>query len=368
MLKYNIKPDLPLLAVTIILIISGILILSSISASFSFEKFNNTYYYLKHQFLAGILPGIIIFFLAYLIPLEFFKKNIIFFLLVSLFLLGIVFLPKIGMSFGGATRWIKIGPLLFQPSEFLKIAFLIYLASWLANRTFPKKEWNQTLMAFLIIMAVLSIFLIKQPDIGTLGIIIGFSLIMYFLADSPLWHSILIILLVIVSLIILVKVEPYRANRILVFLNPDTDPMGIGYQTKQALISVGSGGISGLGLGMSRQKFGFLPQTMSDSIFAIFAEETGFVGSTILIILFLFFAWRGFKIARLSQDRFTKILAVGITSWLSIQAFINIGSMIGLMPLTGVPLPFISYGGSHLVTEFFGAGMLLHISKNTVKS
>lgn len=363
MVKYNRKPDLALLRVMIILIILGVLILTSISVSLSLERFGSTYYYLKRQFLVGILPGIILALLVYLIPLEFFKRNIIFFLLINLFLLGIVFLPKLGVSLGGATRWIKLGPVFIQPSEFLKITFLIYLASWLASRTSPQKGRNQTLIAFFIIIAVLSAFLIFQPDIGTLGIIITFSLIMYFLADTPVWHSILIILIGIIALVILVRVAPYRADRILVFLNPEVDPMGIGYQIKQALISVGSGGISGIGLGMSRQKFGFLPQTISDSVFAIFAEETGFIGSLILAIIFLIFAWRGFKIARKSEDRFQKILAAGITSWISIQAFINIGSMIGLLPLTGVPLPFISYGGSHLLTEFIGVGILLNISK-----
>ena len=365
MVKYNRKPDLALVAVTIVLIILGVLILTSISASLSFERFGNTYYYLKHQFLVGILPGILLGFLAFLIPLEFFKKNIIFFLLISLLLLGLVFIPKVGISLGGANRWIKLGSILIQPSEFLKITFLVYLASWLATRTHSQKEWKQTLIAFLIIIAILSTFLIFQPDIGTLGIVVGFSVIMYFLSDTPIWHTALIILLGIIALIILMKVAPYRADRIRVFFNPDADPMGVGYQVKQALITVGSGGVSGVGLGMSRQKFGFLPQTMSDSIFALFAEETGFIGSLILILFFLFFIWRGFKIVRASEDKFQKILAAGIVSWISLQAFINIGSMTGLLPLTGVPLPFISYGCSHLLTEFVGVGILLHISKNS---
>lgn len=366
MVKYHRKADFPLLGVTIILIILGVLILTSISAPLSFERFGNSYYYLKHQFLIGFLPGIILGFLAFLIPLGFFKRNVIFFLLLNLFLLGMVFLPKLGVSLGGASRWIKIGPIFLQPSEFLKITFLIYLASWLSSRSSSQKNWSQTLIAFLIIIGVVSSFLIFQPDVSTLGIIISVSLLVYFLSDTPIWHSVLIILIGIIALIILVRVAPYRADRILVFLNPDVDPMGAGYQMKQALISVGSGGVYGLGLGMSRQKFGFLPQTMSDSIFAIFAEEAGFIGSIILIFLFLFFFWRGFKIAKASDDKFQKILALGITSWISIQAFINIGSMTGLLPLTGVPLPFISYGGSHLLTEFIGVGILLNISKKII--
>jgi len=363
MVKYN-KIDIGLLAITVILMILGVLILTSITASLSFERFENSYYYLKHQFLFGILPGIFLGFLAFLIPLGFFKKNIIFFLLLNLFFLGMVFLPKVGVSLGGASRWIKIGSIFIQPSEFLKICFFVYLASWLSIRALNPKNWSQTLIAFLIILGVLCLFLAFQPDVGTLGIIVSVSLLMYFLSDTPVWHSALIILIGIIALIILIRIAPYRVDRILVFLDPDTDPMGKGYQMKQALVTVGSGGVAGLGLGMSRQKYGFLPQTMSDSIFAIFAEEAGFIGSFILIFIFLFFSWRGFRIAKESDDKFQKILALGITSWISIQALINIASMIGLLPLTGVPLPFISYGGSHLLTEFIGIGMLLNISRN----
>lgn len=161
----------------------------------------------------------------------------------------------------------------------------------------------------------------------------------------------------------LIKLAPYRAARLLVFLKPEIDPMGIGYQIKQALIAVGSGGISGLGLGMSQQRLGFLPQSISDSIFAILAEETGFIGCLILIFLFLIFLWRGFEIAKVSQNKFSQLAALGITSWITLQALTNIGSMIGILPLTGIPLPFISYGGSALVSELAGVGILLNISK-----
>ena len=150
-------------------------------------------------------------------------------------------------------------------------------------------------------------------------------------------------------------------------LNPLYDPMGLGYQLKQSLIAVGSGGIFGLGLGMSNQKFGFIPQTISDSVFAIFAEELGLIGSFLLIITFLFFLWRGFKIAKRSQDKFSKLFAIGFTVWISIQALVNIGAIIGILPLAGIPLPFISYGGSHIAVELIGAGILLNISKSSRK-
>ena len=365
------RPDYVLIGAVAILIILGILILASVSASFSQEKFGNTFYFFNHQLLLGLIPGIILAILGFRIPLTFIKKWAPIFLLINLIFLAMVFLPQIGLQAGGAARWLNLGFFSFQPSEFLKLTFILYLASWLSARTEKinikksKKEFSQTLIAFLMAIGFISLLLIFQPDISTLGIIILIAALVYFWAGTPLWHSILIFLIGIGGLYSLIKLAPYRANRLLVFLKPETDPLGIGYQIKQALIAIGSGGILGLGLGMSYQKFGFLPQSISDSIFAIFAEETGFVGSLILISLFLIFLWQGVKIAKISPDKFSQLVCLGITSWIVIQGFINIGSMIGILPLTGTPLPFISYGGSHLIAELIGVGILLNISKYT---
>ncbi|XOB41768.1 MAG: putative lipid II flippase FtsW [Candidatus Nealsonbacteria bacterium] len=363
------RPDYILAGVIMILLILGILILSSVSATLSQERFGTTFYFLNHQIFFGLIPGIILAFLFFKIKLDFLKKWSPVLLLINLGLVGMVFLPKIGTGAGGAVRWISVGPISFQPSEFLKLTFILYLASWLtskAKKAIPSKKqkiFSEALIAFLIIIGVISLFLIFQPDISTLGIIVLVAALMYFISNTPLWHSILIFLVTSGSLLALIRIAPYRANRLLVFLNPLLDPMGKGYQIKQALITVGSGGISGLGLGMSLQKFGFLPQSMSDTIFAIFAEETGFIGCLILIFLFLIFFWRGFKIGKSTQDKFSQLTALGISSWIVLQGFINIGAMIGILPLTGVPLPFISYGGSHLIVELIGIGILLNISK-----
>ena len=366
------QPDYVLLVVTLILIVLGILILASVSAPLSQQRFGNTYYFLNHQLLFGLLPGIILAFLAFKFPLDFLKKRAPFLLLINLILLSLVFLPKIGGSAGGATRWLSLGPFSFQPSEFLKLTSIIYFAAWLTSRSREQdksgfrqaeKGFSQTFIAFLIVVGLISLLLIFQPDISTLGIIVLVAALMYFLAKTPLWHSILFFLLGAGGLLTLIKLAPYRADRLLVFLKPEIDPMGIGYQIKQALIAVGSGGISGLGLGMSQQRLGFLPQSISDSIFAILAEETGFVGCLILISLFLIFLWRGFEVAKVSQNKFSQLAALGITSWILIQACTNIGSMIGILPLAGIPLPFISYGGSALVSELIGVGILLNISK-----
>ena len=372
MTRTNNKPDYTLLGTVAVLLVSGIIILASVSASFSYKTFGDTFFLLRHQLLFGVIPGILLAFIAFKIKLSSLKKFAPILLLINLALLVMVFLPVIGSNQEGAARWINLGPFSFQPSELLKLTFILYLASWLSNRTPQQKKFeltkspekfSKTLIAFLIIIGLISIFLILQPDISTLGVIVLVGIIMYFLANTPLWHSILIILIGIVGLISLIKIAPYRANRLLVFLKPETDPMGIGYQIKQALIAIGSGGLGGVGLGMSIQKLGFLPQSISDSVFAVFSEETGFIGGLLLISLFLFFLWRGFRVAKRAQDKFCQLTALGITSWIIIQTFVNIGSMIGILPLTGIPLPFISYGGSALVSEMIGVGILLNISK-----
>ena len=358
-------PDRWLLGVTLALLLLGILILASVSATISQEKFGTTYYYLNHQLLYGILPGLILGFIAFKIRLEKLRKWAPGLLLVSLILLTLVFIPGIGTDFGGTAKsWLNFRIFSFQPSEILKLTFILYLAAWFASRAEKqRKGFSQTLIAFLIVIGLIGLLLVFQPDIGTFGIIAAYAAFMYFLAGTPIWHSILILLAGAASLFALIKLAPYRAARFLVLLKPETDPMGIGYQIKQALIAVGSGGILGLGLGMSRQKFGLLPQPMSDSIFAIFAEETGFIGSLILILLFLIFFWRGFKIAKQTEDKFLKLTALGISCWIILQTFVNIGSMIGILPLTGIPLPFIGYGGSALIVEMIGVGILLNISK-----
>lgn len=360
------RPDYIFLFVVVILILFGGLILISVSLSLSKEKFGSIFYYLNHQILYGFLPGLILAFFAFKIDLNFLKKIAPPLLLINLIFLGMVFLPVVGVSFRGAARWIDLGLISFQPSELLKLSFILYLASWLASKIERKKgEFWQTFLAFLIVIGIISTFLILQPDVSTLLIIILVSSLMYFLAETPFWHTILMGLIIVLVLLILIWNAPYRFNRILVFFNPELDPMGIGYQIKQALIAIGSGGVSGLGLGLSQQKAGFLPQAISDSIFAIFAEETGFIGSTMLVLLFFLFFWRGLKIGREGQDKFSKFCAFGITFWITLQAFVNISSMIGILPLTGIPLPFISYGGSALVSELVGVGILLNVSKKT---
>jgi cell division protein FtsW len=364
MKKRHLKFDSFLAVATGVLLVLGILILASVSAGFSQERFGRTTYYLFHQILYGLIPGLILGFIALKIKISFFQKSAWVLILLTLISMVVVFIPGLGIISGGAPRWINLSFATFQPSEFLKLSFIIYLSAWLANRADRK---TSLLLPFLAVLGVIVVLLGLQSDLGTLVVIIAAALLMFFLSDSSIWHNILLILICGGGLLALIKFAPYRMKRILVFLNPSLDPMGIGYQINQILIAIGSGGILGLGLGMSSQRFGFIPQTMADSIFAIFAEETGFIGSLILICLFLFFFWASLRIAKKSKDKFSKLLVMGISCWICIQAFVNVGAMIGLLPLTGIPLPFISYGGSHLVSELIGVGIILNISKSNKK-
>jgi len=372
-IKKKQKFDYMLAVVVAVLVILGILVLASVSATFSQEKFGRTTYYLFHQMICGLVLGIILGFVAFKIKLSTLKKWAWLFILINLIFMALVFIPRLGIVAGGAPRWMNLGFVSFQPSEFLKLTFIFYLSAWLANRTEKKsfkktkKELKFTLIPFLVIIGIIAILLTKQSDVSTLGMIILIAALMYFSANTPLWHSALIILISSVGFLVLVKIAPYRTMRLRVLLGSIKDPMGIGYQIEQSLIAIGSGGILGLGLGTSIQRFGFIPQTMSDSIFAVFAEETGFIGSLVLIFLFLVLLWRGFRISKRSPDKFSQLFAIGISSWICIQAFINIGAMIGILPLTGIPLPFISYGGSHMVAELIGIGILLNISKSSKK-
>jgi cell division protein FtsW len=357
------RSDYILLTAVGLLILLGIIVVSSVSTAISQQKFGYPTFYLFHHVVYGLLPGIFLGFLAFKIPLSFYKKLSPILLLLTLFLMVLVFLPGIGLTLGGSHSWINLGVTSFQPSELLKLTFILYLASWLAGRI--EKGQKSTFAPFLAILGIIILLLALQPDVGTLGVIFITAILMYFLAGMPLTQVLAMIVGGAVGLGILIKMAPYRMNRFLAFIDPNVDPMGIGYQIKQALIAIGSGGILGTGLGLSVQRFGYLPQPMADSIFASYSEETGFLGSVVLLIILALFLWLGFSIAKRAKDNFSKLAALGITGWLTVQSLINIGAMLKLLPLTGIPLPFVSYGGSALVTELIAVGILLNISKNT---
>jgi cell division protein FtsW len=354
------------------------LFLTCLSAPASLQRFGNTNYYLFHQLLFGLLPAIVLGFIAYKVSLKFLKKWAPLLVLLNIIALFLVFLPKIGSKIGGASRWVGIGNFTVQPSEFLKITAILYLSAWIASKLSEgsAKDWKSAtkkgyhniiyvLLPFIVFLGLISVGLYFQRDASTLGIISITLLVLYFSARTPIWHTLLIVIGGISSLLFMVRFEPYRLDRWLIFLHPDSDPLGKGFQLRQSLISLGSGGIFGKGLGMSTQKFGYLPQAMSDSIFAIIGEELGIIGCVVLVALFILFFWLGIKIAKNTNDKFSKMTAIGIVFWITLQAFVNMASVAGIFPLAGIPLPFFSYGGSHMVVELIGVGLLLNISKNT---
>lgn len=361
------KPDQILTMTTFALILFGLVILSSAGIAISQSRFGDPYYFFKHQLLFGVLPGLFLMYIVQKIDYHFWKKFAFLFFVVNLVFLILVFIPGFGLNFQGASRWIKLGPFSFQPSEMLKLALILYLAAWLEGKKEKGADFFEGFVPFLAILGVVGFLIIKQPDMGTLGTTVLIAMSIYFMSGARVQHLSMMFGLGVLSFLALVKFESYRMNRLLVFLHPELDPRGIGYQINQALLALGSGGIFGLGLGHSRQKFNYLPEPVGDSIFAIIGEEIGLIGAMALVTLFVIFAMRGLKIAKNAPDTFGKLIAVGITAWIIFQALINISAISGLIPLTGVTLPFISYGGTSIVFLMIGVGILLNISKKCDK-
>ncbi len=360
--------DYYLLLALAVLIVYGLVVLSSASFVLGYQKFGDSFYYVKHQLTFGLLPGILALLIAQKIPYIFFKKISFWLFLFSIFLLVLVFVPGIGLELGGAQSWIVVGGVSFQPAELLKLSFILYLASWLENRGQGIKNFKYGFLPFIVLLGIVSLLIVKQPDIGTLSIIIASAIGMYYIAGAPLYHLFALGGIGSFLFYILIKLEPYRLSRITAFLNPEKDSLGIGYQARQAILAVGSGGLLGLGLGQSRQKFAYLPEVAADSIFAVMAEELGFVVTFLFLVLFFYIIYRILKNAYFAPDYFARLTAVGIAVWFAWQAFINIGAMIGLVPLTGIPLPFVSYGGTALFVNLAAMGIILNISKYTKKT
>lgn len=356
------KPDYSLALVIFAMVIFGLVMISSASSIISYERYGRPDYYLIRQLIAfGI--GIFVWILFQSIDYHHFKKYARILLFITLLLLILVFIPGVGHAWRGVYRWIGLGDFVFQPAEIVKLTLILYLAAWFEKRKTETKTFFKGFLPFAALLGFLAILLINQPDIGTLAVVTGVASAMYFLAGAAIPHLVLGGALAAMIFWVLIKLAPYRMARILVFLNPDNDPLGVAYHIRNALIAIGSGGLFGLGFGMSRQKHLFLPEAHTDSIFAVIAEELGLLRTIFVIAAFAFIAYQGYKIASRAQDEFGRLVAAGITTWFVFQAFINIAGITSLLPFTGVPLPFISFGGTALVTSLAGAGILLNISK-----
>ncbi|MCK6462908.1 MAG: putative lipid II flippase FtsW [Candidatus Pacebacteria bacterium] len=317
----------------------------------------------RQQAFFGLGIGGVLFLLAVKMNYKLLTRFSLFIFAAGVVLSFLVFVPQLGFSHGGARRWIKYGPIFFQPSEILKFGLVIYFSALISSKKHPIGDFKKGFIPFLAVSAVASLPVVLQKDVGTLSVMLASSLGLFFLGGGKWKHFLIALAVVALSLGVLIKTEPYRMSRMTVFLNPEHDPQGAGYQLRQSLIAIGSGGAFGKGFGMSAQKFNYLPEPVNDSIFAVFAEEFGFLGGVLLIGAFAFFAQRGFMVSAAAPDDFSRLLAGGIVIMITAQTFINIAAMVGLFPLTGVPLVFVSKGGTALMMALAEVGVLLNISR-----
>lgn len=310
----------------------------------------------------GVVPGLIALIALRFVPPAKVLQAALPAYIISMLLTAAVFIPGIGLEANNATRWINLGPITLQPGEFLKVATIVFFAAYLSQMRTRLKDIRVGLGGFFGVLIGPALIFISQPNTSTLIIVAATATVLYFIAGAP-WRDFLIIGLVGVALAaILVWQRPYLMDRVMTFINPAADSQVTGYQIQQSLIAIGSGGILGRGFGQSVQKFNYLPEPVGDSIFAVTAEELGFLGASFLIILFVAFALRGFAIAATAANSFGSLLAAGLTLLIILAAFLNIGAMLGVAPLTGLPLPFVSHGGTALLTALAAVGLILNVA------
>lgn len=360
------SPDYVIIFSIGFLVLFGLLMLSSASSAIAQAQTGDSFFYLKRQLMFGLGVGLLGFLLTYNLYYGAFRKKWFstFLLVLSVLLLLATFTP-LGVEHGGATRWINIAGFQFQPAEILKIALILYLAIWLTAKKSRQESFKEGCVPFMIVMAVVSVLLFLQNSTSPVFILGSVALIMYFMSGAKLRNVLFVILAGIVALGIVILFTGYRADRITYFLDPEQDPRGKGYHTIQAKTAIGSGGLTGVGYGQSvfSKREGRLPEPYGDSIFAIIAEEFGFIGSVLVMGLFGVLVLRIFLLAKKARDNFAQLLLIGFGSLIGIQAVVNIGAMSGMLPLTGAPLPFISYGGTALAVFMTIGGITANISR-----
>lgn len=363
----KIKVDIPFLISVIILVLGGFLIFSSASLGLLSKhsiKYANVAF---NQTIFGLFLGSIACFATSHINYTFWKKHAFYIFLIGIVATLLVFIPGIGVEHGGAKRWIYLGFVSFQPSELLKIAFIVYVSAWFSNIKNKIETLSYGFTPLFIMISIVGIILLLQPDTDTFIVMCVAALSIFLIGGGKWKHFILFGIIGILGIITIAYFRPYIKTRIETFINPGTNTQTSGYQIEQSLIAIGSGGMFGRGFGQSIQKFNFLPEPIGDSIFAVAGEEFGFVGSTLIILLFIVFTLRGLKISSNAPDSFSRLLSAGIVIMIMTQAFINISSMVGILPVSGIPLPFISHGGTALFFALAQVGIILNISKYVKK-
>lgn len=361
--------DKTFLGIVIALVFVGLVTFTSASLGILAKnevEFNNV---LFSQFVLGFAGGLIALYIGYKIPYKFIRKYSLIIFILSILATLLVFVPGIGLKLKGASRWISIMGFSFQPVELLKIGFIVYFSAWLSWAKTKVKSPLFSILPLVILIGTIGAILLKQPDTKSLILMTITALIMLFVSGAPIKHLAVFFGIALIGFSILVYFTPYLKARIETFVKPQENSQTISYQLQQSLIAIGSGGIAGRGLGQSIQKFNYLPEPQGDSIFAVIGEETGFIGSAILILLYLAFILRGYRIAiRNAPDSFSKLLVIGFVTIITAQSYMNIASSIGVFPLTGVPLVFISHGGTALLLSLGMIGVILNISQYKNKS
>lgn len=355
--------DKPFFWIVVTFVIVGLFIF--VSASLSVIPKNPAIFQrmLLSQLVLGLIGGAIAGYVSFKIPYVFWKKYSLILLIAGIVLTLLVFVPGLSLSHGGATRWLSLGPLSFQPAEILKIVFVIYVASWYGWAHQKVDEYKYGIIPLGVMFLLIGGVLLMQPDTGTFLVIAGTGVSMYFVSGAKLRDLGIMFALAILAGGILVATRPYLLARIKTFVNPGSDPQGASYQVRQGFIALGSGGVLGRGYGQSIQKFQYLPEPVGDSVFAVLGEEMGFVGTLVLVLLYVAFALRGLFIARRAPNMFARLLVTGLVMLVIIQSFLNIASIIGLFPLSGLPLIFVSHGGTSLAITLASMGIILSVSQ-----
>ncbi len=366
MAKQHIKPvDRTFLGIVLALLTVGIFIFVSASLGILVKNEAKFYSIVFNQVVLGLVLGLIGLFFASRIPHTFWRKNAFYIFIATIIAMVLVFVPGLGYEHGGARRWVDVfGLFSFQPAELLKIGFLIYFAGWLSWAKQRVADLRFSILPLVILLGICAGLLFVQPDTKSFVLMLGAGGAMLFVSGVP-WKYILgVVLLGIVGVGILAMTNGYIRDRLTTFVDPSSDPQGASYQLQQSLIAIGSGGVTGKGFGQSVQKFSYLPEPQGDSVFAVAGEEFGFIGGVVILMLYLGFMFRGFRIANRAPDLFGRLLTVGIISLITFQAFMNIASITGVIPLTGVPLPFVSHGGTSLMITLFAVGIVLSVSRH----
>jgi cell division protein FtsW len=360
-LKRTTTYDLPLVAAVFVLLFLGLAMVYSASGISALDANDDPSTYLTQQSAWAAL-GIAAMFVVSRIDYRLLRFLAVPFLLLAVLLLAAVLIPGVGVSAGGATRWLRFGAFGFQPAELAKLALIVYLATWLGAKRADVRSWRVT-VPFVLVTMLIAGLVIAEPDLGTTIVIVAVALGMYFAAGARVMMFAALGLCTSVAVAALAVVNPERLERLVTFLNPWAHPQDAGFQTIQMLYALGLGGPFGEGLGAGKEKFGYLPHPYTDSIFAVLGDELGLAGTLLIVLLFLVVAFRGVRIALRAEDATGALLATGITMWLCFQAWVNMAVVASLVPMTGITLPFISYGGSSLCVGLMAVGILLNVGR-----